>query len=203
MKTLVNSFCSIANIENISSESLKKWEEALSVAEKKRLSKISSLKRQREFILGRALIKKQCAVYFEKKMTEIEIGVHKNGSLFLPQEKGYYISLSHSKKYIVFVLANEAIGVDIQEIQNKSVNHLMKRIFPTEIPNDWNQKSGIEKQTFFYRLWTHKEAAFKLQSLEEQKKNIFFHDIIELTKYAITIASYNEIKSDIKFIDLN
>lgn len=203
MKTLVNSFCSIADIENISSESLKKWEEALSVAEKKRLSKISSLKRQREFILGRALIKKQCAVYFEKKTTEIEIGVHKNGSLFLPQEKGYYISLSHSKKYIVFVLANEAIGVDIQEIQNKSVNHLMKRIFPTEIPNDWNQKSGIEKQAFFYRLWTHKEAAFKLQSLEEQKKNIFFHDIIELTKYAITIASYNEIKSDIKFIDLN
>lgn len=195
--------CFIADIENISSESLKKWEEALSVAEKKRLNKISSLKRQREFILGRALIKKQCAVYFEKKTTEIEIGVHKNGSLFLPQEKGYYISLSHSKKYIVFVLANEAIGVDIQEIQNKSVNHLMKRIFPTEIPNDWNQKSGIEKQTFFYRLWTHKEAAFKLQSLEEQKKNIFFHDIIELTKYAITIASYNEIKSDIKFIDLN
>ena len=203
MKTLVNSFCSIADIENISSESLKKWEEALSVAEKKRLNKISSLKRQREFILGRALIKKQCAVYFEKKTTEIEIGVHKNGSLFLPQEKGYYISLSHSKKYIVFVLANEAIGVDIQEIQNKSLNHLMKRIFPTEIPNDWNQKSDIEKQAFFYRLWTHKEAAFKLQSLEEQKKNIFFHDITELTKYAITIASYNEIKSDIKFIDLN
>lgn len=195
--------CFIADIENISSESLKKWEEALSVAEKKRLSKISSLKRQREFILGRALIKKQCAVYFEKKTTEIEIGVHKNGSLFLPQEKGYYISLSHSKKYIVFVLANEAIGVDIQEIQNKSLNHLMKRIFPTEIPNDWNQKSGIEKQTFFYRLWTHKEAAFKLQSLEERKKNIYFYDITNIPKYAATISSYNKIKSDIKFINLN
>ena len=195
--------CFIADIENISSESLKKWEEVLSAAEKKRLSEMPSLKRQREFILGRALIKKQCAVYFEKKPTEIEIGVHKNGSLFLPQEKGYYISLSHSKKYIAFVLANEAIGVDIQEIQNKPVDHLMKRVFLNEIPNDWNQKSDAEKQAIFFRLWTHKEAAFKLQSLKEQKKNIHFYDIPNLPKYAATISSYNEIKSDIKFIDLN
>ena len=81
--------CFIADIENISRKSLKKWEEVLSVAEKKRLSEMPSLKRRREFILGRALIKKQCAAYFEKML-------HRGIYLAPAQFEAMFVSYAHS-----------------------------------------------------------------------------------------------------------
>lgn len=190
--------CFITDIGNVKQADLEGFQAYLSPSEQHRATAMKSIKRQTEFIMGRVFIKKVCADFFKQSPEQIQIEANEKGALFLPQYPKHFISLSHSNPYIVLALASYPIGIDIEKIKNRPVDALMRHEFSADIPSDWHQRTPDEKKHLFYTLWTQKEAAFKLKSIQKQKKNIVFFSLQSLEEYTTSIASYNKIKSDSK-----
>jgi len=190
--------CFITDIKDITQADLNVFQTQLSDKEHTRLNQMKNIKRKTEFIMGRVLIKNVCAKLLKQSAEHIQIESNEKGALFLPDYSNYFISLSHSNPYIVLAVASYPIGLDIEKIKNRPFNALMRHEFSADIPSDWHQRKLDDKKHLFYTLWTQKEATFKLKSIKEQKKNIYYFPIKEVNEYTISIASYNKIKSDIK-----
>lgn len=190
--------CFITDIEDMKQTDLNVFQTQLSDQERARLNQMKSVKRQKEFLIGRALIKKACAKLFKQSPEHIQIESNEKGALFLPEHPTYFISLSHSDRYIILAIASYPIGIDIEKIKNRPIDALMQHEFPTDKPTDWSHLTTHDKACLFYTLWTQKEAAFKLKSIQEQRKNIHFFTLKGPNEYAISISSYNQIKSVIK-----
>lgn len=195
--------CFIMDRSIITDERLNALRCVLSTEELKRLKQLKTPKRQREFIVGRALIKNVCAKRFKTIPNAIKIGVHHNGAPFLTQYPDCFISLSHSNKYVLMALADTPVGIDIEHHRKRHFDDLMKRLFSDEIPMDWSKKTPDEKETFFYRCWTQKEASFKLKCQSNQRQKIYFETVLFKVDYTLSISSYNSIKTNINLIELN
>ena len=69
--------------------------------------------------------------------------------------------MSHSGDWVVFAFAKKEVGIDIEKI--KKINYrIAERFFSTEEFLSLNEKSGKEKQEYFFDLWTMKESYLKL-----------------------------------------
>ncbi|MCD4684136.1 MAG: 4'-phosphopantetheinyl transferase superfamily protein [Bacteroidales bacterium] len=72
-----------------------------------------------------------------------------------------HFNLSHSGDWVVFAFAKKEVGIDIEKI--KKINYrIAERFFSTEEFLSLNEKSGKEKQEYFFDLWTMKESYLKL-----------------------------------------
>ena len=78
----------------------------------------------------------------------------KNGAP-LPVD-GTYWSLSHKNDFVVGVVSNQKVGIDIEEIIPRSPGLHRKVAYPEE----WDLIGGLNQQNF-YRIWTAKEATVK------------------------------------------
>ena len=95
-----------------------------------------------------------------------EISFLENGKPVLKGESAY-ISSSHSDKYVFCGVSKNPIGVDVEKI--RPVNLKVARRFCSEE----EIKMCTNLQTFF-RLWTLKEAYYKLYGKVEDIKKIEF-----------------------------
>ena len=77
----------------------------------------------------------------------------------LTSPKGTCFNVSHSGDWTVLALADNEVGVDIQQIKPVDL-HLAKRFFAEE---EWKQieAAGDRAEALFYRFWTVKEAYLK------------------------------------------
>ncbi len=75
----------------------------------------------------------------------------------------HHLSLSYSKDYIALACALQPLGVDIEIASSHSDQEGLVRMIMSEF--EWRQyqqqKDAKEKQQWFYRCWTHKEAYLK------------------------------------------
>lgn len=77
-----------------------------------------------------------------------------------------YISLSHSLNMLACALCSCPVGLDVEFRQKRDFHDLAKFMCS---PLEWNVFVNLpesERGGFFYRLWTAKEAVFKLQGKE-------------------------------------
>lgn len=108
-----------------------------------------------------------------------------------PVSTKYNFSISHSKEIVAIALSDANIGIDIEKINTaKNINKLSSTILHTEeiIPRNYNE---------FYKLWTKKEAIFKLygekifipkniNTKKEKTKTFFIED------YCLSVATNAE-----------
>jgi len=78
---------------------------------------------------------------------------------FLKNYPGWYFNLSHCKTAVCCVLAREEIGIDVEEIASYKENLVNYVCNDKEIMMLENSDDKAEE---FYRLWTRKEAVFKM-----------------------------------------
>lgn len=71
----------------------------------------------------------------------------------------YHYNVSHSGRYVLCVLADREVGVDIQQREPGDRTRLVQRFFPEEERRCW--ETGGDQ--LFYRLWCRKEACAKLE----------------------------------------
>lgn len=74
-------------------------------------------------------------------------------------ENGKYFNLSHSGDYVIFAVGDDAVGCDIEREKPADFERLGKIVFhENEIKI---LKKAKNKQDYFYKLWTRKEAFIK------------------------------------------
>jgi len=72
-------------------------------------------------------------------------------------------NLSHSGEYVLCVFSKQEVGVDIQQKKKGYQERILQRFFTKEEQETWqNLLTREEKDDYFYRMWTAKEAYGKL-----------------------------------------
>lgn len=112
-----------------------------------------SVKRQQEWLATRALL-------MHTPYKELQILYHSNGKPYL-SDKRKQISISHTHGYVAIAISEEPIGVDIETMSRNALHAATAYLQPQEIES-LNTKEEPQKEAL--RLWTVKEAAFKLNS---------------------------------------
>lgn len=93
---------------------------------------------------------------------EIEYIYSENGK---PRFRDYpwHFNLSHSEEYVFCVLSEQEVGVDIQCKRTFNNERILRRFFTEEEQKNWEQcDSEEEREQYFYRMWTRKEAYGKM-----------------------------------------
>ncbi len=112
----------------------------------KNIEKIKNL-RDYEYSLLKNILKK------EYNIDDYTITHNENGKPYLNNINDIYFNISHSDKYLVIVISNKKIGVDIEKIKK----------YNTKINDILNIKPRNNEE--FFEYWTKKEALIKLKGL--------------------------------------
>ncbi|MBO5997913.1 MAG: 4'-phosphopantetheinyl transferase superfamily protein [Alphaproteobacteria bacterium] len=170
MKVFIN------DISRISDEQLSKATDFLSAEEKERLKNMISVKRQREFICGHFLLRKILSE--ELKMPTIEIKTLKSGALVLADTSLGYISLAHSFDKVAIAFCSNPVGIDVEKMRAKdNYNAILEQIDSVKDAQSLMQQ-GDSSQNAFFKLWTRREAFYKMSSVCEQSvldKTFFYY----------------------------
>lgn len=94
------------------------------------------------------------------KQYDYDITTYANGKPVFVEHKDIHFNISHAGKYVVCVLADCAVGVDI-EGDREVRDNVAKRFFSKE-ECQWIEEKCEEKKRRFFELWTLKEAYGKL-----------------------------------------
>ncbi len=128
------------------------------------------------------LIRKILCARLGKKTDEIEIYTDENSKPYVNEK--IHFNLSHSDKYVVAVISDRKVGIDIEKI--KSVKSNMLEYFCS--PKDEKYILGEEKSICenipatalerFFEVWTFKEAFLKCtgEGISRKAAQINFED---------------------------
>lgn len=100
-----------------------------------------------------------------------EFSYNEHGKPFLKNYPEWYFNISHCKTAVCCVLSKKEIGIDIEEIsvyKESLANYICNE-------NEFSELQKSENQTEdFYKLWTRKEAVFKMlgTGITKEIKNI-------------------------------
>lgn len=122
----------------------------------------NSLKTYKEKLFSQFIRHKVLKDYL--KLSKIEFSINQNNKPHLESHSHTYFNISHTKNHIVMAVADEEVGVDIEEIvEKKNLIKIAKRYFSNCEINELERSSGLGKD--FYTLWTLKESQVKRNSL--------------------------------------
>ena len=115
-------------------------------------------------------------------MPEFYYGEH--GKPFLKNYPSWHFNISHCKNAVCCVLSQEEVGVDIEEIKE------YKEGLAAYISNDEELLSlhnSDNKADDFYKLWTKKEAVFKLlgSGITNDIKNVLVNNNVSVKSYKL------------------
>ena len=137
-------------------------EELISLSTNTDYSHVKSEKRKKEFLACRILLN-----YYNK---DLKISYSKNGSPNLNNNQ--CISVSHSGDLVCIIISDMKIGIDIEQISDKSLRLIEKFV------NPHHTKLNKEKSTI---IWCIKEAVFKFHKIG----NVDFINDISVPKFIL------------------
>lgn len=136
-----------------------KFNNLLSEVKKYRQEKIQklTLKESKLLSLGVELLIKKACLDFGIDYENLEIVFNESGKPYFKNSK-YFFNTAHSGKYVICVISDKEVGIDIEEI-NDFKEKVAERMFTKR------EQQYIEicpdKEDMFYRLWTLKESYSK------------------------------------------
>ena len=137
----------------------------MSFSEKERLQSMISVKRQREFIAGQYLLRMVLSRHYDRPIEILDVQTLQSGALSLPDRSLGYVSLSHSFEHVAIALGTEPLGLDMEKMRPKNnFNEILEQIDSVKAAGEL-MKQGFSLQESFFRLWTKREAVYKLNSL--------------------------------------
>lgn len=138
-----------------------------------------SVEKRVEHLCGLFLVKFIAKNVYGIENTEIKI--KNNKPYFLEDEK--FFSISHSKDIILVGFDNFEIGVDIEFMEDRDFNSLIKR---------YDKRAKNPSKLDFYRFWTFHEAEIKLNKIVKS----VFSKILDMD-YVMTGVSSNSSEDEI------
>ncbi len=145
--------------ENISLENIDKWLELIDSQERNRFIRYKNHLAAKQFLLARVLLRYLLFKYYGLDNEQIEIVYDEAGKPQL-KEGEIKFNISHSGVWIVCVISDLEVGVDIEKLAHFR-QAVAKRVFTAD---EYAILSGLEeaeKIDYFYSLWTLKESYSK------------------------------------------
>jgi len=141
--------------------------EYLNPDEKKYFEEIKNLKRKKEWLIVRILLKNKLKNY-ETIFYDL------NNKPYL--KSGLQIGISHSQDFVGIILSkNQNVSIDIEKVSDKSQKIKNKFLSKTEIENIINEDLNLT----YTLLWSAKETLYKMYG----KKELIFNQNIEIKKF--------------------
>ncbi len=140
-------------------------------------------------ILTRSLICRR----LEIKNRELIFGINEYGKPFLMNDEDIQFNISHSGKWVTCSLDYLPVGIDVEQVKPIDMN-IAARFFSKLEWKDLLSKSILERETYFYDLWTLKESYIKAVgkglsipldsfSIRIHEEDIWFHSLCEPNNY--------------------
>jgi 4'-phosphopantetheinyl transferase len=161
----------MVDADAVSDAELQRLRGWLSPGEMARHQRFVRAQRQRQFIVGRVLLRMALGRLLGVTPQEIRLEeqVGKAPRLVAPLFKGVQpgFSIAHSGRWVACaVSAQTALGLDIEmKDGSRDLNALAAQAFDSVEMSQWERLQGLpddQRVEGFYRLWSEKEARFKL-----------------------------------------
>lgn len=146
----------VKNINDISNKELESFE--LLNSDILKLKKLLLEKRKKQFIVGRMLLDKLLNENYNIKYIDMEIIYNENGKPYF-SKKSIYFNISHSEDYVIVVISDKEIGVDIEKIKNISLSTI--KLFSNKNEIDYIVKDKKFLCFRAFQIYTLKEAYIK------------------------------------------
>lgn len=160
----------LADVNAVSDASLQRYLGWLTPGEQARHGRFVREQRRRQFVAGRVLLRMALApllqVQPQQVMLEERNGLAPRLLTAAPGGTAPGFSISHSGRWVACAVAEHAVGLDI-EVRDpaRDLDALAKQAFEADEMARWQQMrhwEAAERIEGFYRLWSEKEARFKL-----------------------------------------
>jgi 4'-phosphopantetheinyl transferase len=171
--------------------------EQLSISERSRLESIQSQNKRQEYLLSRALMRHALSERFGLK-TQTWQFIEKTNSAPIIQNLpgGHWLSLSHSHGVICFTLANQPIGIDIEQSKARTNFIDLAKAFMNDDELELLNSKEHQTTDVFYKIWCAKEAFYKMLPPSDQDdlflKKINYFDLIESRHCHLTHGKIND-----------
>lgn len=143
-------------------ETVRKNYQLLSSEERDRAGRFIVDHARQHYISATATVRKILSFYLSCQPNLIQFNRHEKGKPFLKNANSLQFNISHSADRLLVAIANDdEVGVDIERCAPINALELAERFFN---PQEYQQLLRIEisqQLTYFYRLWTLKEAFIK------------------------------------------
>ena len=90
----------------------------------------------------------------------LPIKEEESGNLIL-ETGSLYFNLSHSKEYAACAISDKPVGIDVECVKTRDVQHMEKILHPQEASILGFVTNPEEKKKFFYECWVTKESYLK------------------------------------------
>ena len=125
---------------------------------KEKILKQFKRKDAENILIGDILVKYAIKKTFGIKIKDMIFSTDNNGKPYLCNFKNIHFNLSHSGNYVVCIVSDKQVGIDIQKIINPE-DLLMRRVCSEEEYQKIIESEDINNE--FTKLWTQKEAVLK------------------------------------------
>ena len=141
--------------------------------------------------------------YFFMDTTKIEYIYNEFGKPYI-KDSNLYFSLSHSNGVIALAVSKEEIGLDIELIKDVKDNLALKVMNEAEY-NIYKGLSKNDKISYFYEVWTSKEAYVKKlgSALTLNPSNINIDSDVILKNINISNSQYMIALTDATYITID
>lgn len=154
----------IKNINDISSQTYQDFYKKLSKDQKNRINKKINENDKKRSLLGLILLEE----LLEKDLNNIIIKYSKNGKPYL-KDHNIYFNISHKKDYVVTIISNKRIGIDIEYMDKNKINSSTLKYFSTE-----TEEKYINNKDLYFTLFSLKESYLKMKDIIFDKNMIEF-----------------------------
>ncbi len=171
-KSLTNDVAPVATVwlldgRTVGDDQLLPFVSWLNPAELQRYQRFLRVERQRQFLLGRILLRCALGKLLDVQPTSISLSERAGYAPVLNREDvtpGF--SLSHSGPWVACAVSEQsALGLDIEMLDGtRDLLALAEQAFDASECTLLKDKEGAERVAAFYTLWSTKEARYKLAS---------------------------------------
>lgn len=132
----------------------------VSIDKQNRIRKFFNYKDRIRSLLGDILVRYGLCKSYGFKNSEINFKVNEYGKPFI-EDSNIEFNISHSGQWVVAVLNDSAVGIDVEEITPIDFT-IAKRFFSYDENKVLDDLEGLEKRDKFFDYWAIKESYVKM-----------------------------------------
>jgi 4'-phosphopantetheinyl transferase len=142
---------------------LEQKEKCLSLMDMKKQEKVREMLNQKasqRSIIGEILVRSEACKRLNIKSRELEFSYNENDKPYI-KNSNIHFNISHSGDWVMVAISSSPVGIDIEKIRKANMD-LAKRYFSDAEVYDLELLSTLKRQSYFFDLWTIKEAYLKM-----------------------------------------
>ncbi len=149
----------IENINNYTDKDINNFYPKLYKLKKEKISKYKHNNKKKISIIGDMLL---CELLKRKNINydNLDFYINYYGKPYI-KNSNLFFNISHSFNYVITILSNKEIGVDIEKIRKTPLNAINQ--FATEKEKQYILSSNIDVEKRIFQIYTLKEAYFKMK----------------------------------------